>query len=367
MTPFLFHPFTNIFSPLSPATPYWPGCHLIFTLPCPSISPPSFKCTPPFLPHQLNYFLRLQAIEMRNEIHCCAESGNLERARQLAESGANIDEADDQGRTALLLACYHCHFKIVVYLVERGANVAHTDNEGTTALHCASRRGYLPTVRYLLEHGARITERDGDGRTALLYAAHRGQLRVVKYLLSSEGGASITETDDAGNTALLLAAGRCTIFYPPFVQWLLEHGGAQITDVDNRGKSVWSDRAASFSFLSLRLRETYKRNDAGEYVPTANTARLTTMLRAMVLHGGPPESLTAALAPPLQRIVQDGARLRARLPAYLAQRRALVDAHCPLLPPLRALVHGYEEPTTTDEFWATGLGATLQRAKRPRS
>jgi hypothetical protein len=90
------------------------------------------------------------------------------------------------------------------------------------------------------------------------------------------------------------------------------------------------------------------------------------MLRVMVLHGGPPESLTKDLAPPLQQIVQDGARLRARLPAYLVRRRALLDAHCLLLPPLRDLVHGYGEPTTTDKLWATGLGAPLQRAKRSR-
>jgi hypothetical protein len=74
------------------------------------------------------------------------------------------------------------------------------------------------------------------------------------------------------------------------------------------------------------------------------------MLRVMVLHGGPPASLTAKLAPPLQQIVQEGARLRARLPAYLARRRALVGTYCPLLPPLLDLVHGYGEPTTTDEL-----------------
>jgi hypothetical protein len=50
------------------------------------------------------------------------------------------------------------------------------------------------------------------------------------------------------------------------------------------------------------------------------------------------------------RLVQEGARLRARLPAYLAQRRTLLDAHFPLLAPLRAIVTGYQEPI------ATGLG-----------
>jgi hypothetical protein len=122
------------------------------------------------------------------------------------------------------------------------------------------------------------------------------------------------------------------------------------------------------------LKTAYTKNDDGEYdiedgdyVPAyGDTVELTAMLRVMVLHGGPPGSLTAELAPPLQQIVQDGARLRAQLPVYLTQRRALLDAHCPLLPPLQDLVHGYEEPTTTDELWATGLGATLQRARRSR-
>jgi hypothetical protein len=127
------------------------------------------------------------------------------------------------------------------------------------------------------------------------------------------------------------------------------------------------------------LKRAYRKGGNGKYVsidgeyvpdevivPNGEIVTLTAMLRVMVLHGGPPASLTQVLAPPFQKIVQDGARLRARLPAYLTQRRALLDAHCPLLPPLRALVHGYEEPTTTDELCATGLGAPLQRARRSR-
>jgi hypothetical protein len=53
--------------------------------------------------------------------------------------------------------------------------------------------------------------------------------------------------------------------------------------------------------------------------------------------------------------VLKGVRLRARLPAYLAQRRDLL-AHRPLLPPLQHLVSSCEEPTTTDDIWATELG-----------
>jgi hypothetical protein len=54
-------------------------------------------------------------------------------------------------------------------------------------------------------------------------------------------------------------------------------------------------------------------------------------------------------------MVKEGMRLRAGFPAYLTQRRALLDEHCPLIAPLRALISEYEVPTTTEKLWAAGL------------
>jgi hypothetical protein len=85
-------------------------------------------------------------------------------------------------------------------------------------------------------------------------------------------------------------------------------------------------------------------------------AAFTAMFRAMVLHNDPPLKIIDALSPEDSRLADEGARLRAELPAYLVRRRTLLDAHCPLLPPLCILVHGYMELTTTEELWATGLG-----------
>jgi hypothetical protein len=319
----------------------------------------------------LDSYLRMQAIKMSNELHHCASIGDMSSVTELVESGANIDETDEDGKTALLLASEEDHGDIVLYLVERGANVAHTDGRGMTALHYSVAEGEdILTMRYLLEVGASVAERSDNGMTVLLHAAAHGNLEAVQYLLSPEGGASMSESDYAGHTALLRAAGVDIMCQPTMVQWFLEYGGAQITDRNNDGKSVWTVHGPDglpdllkCTYMK-RYNETFVTFD-GEYIPAENTEKVTTMLRVMVLHGGPPESLTADLAPPLQRIVEDGARLRARLPAYLTQRRALLDAHCPLLPPLQAIVHGYEEPTTTDELWATGLGEPLQGVKRP--
>jgi hypothetical protein len=106
-------------------------------------------------------------------------------------------------------------------------------------------------------------------------------------------------------------------------------------------------------------------DDDNPYVYDATA--VTSLLRVMVLRGSPPAELTERLSPEHAQVVEEGARLKVRLPAYLAQRQAFLDAHCPLIPPLQDLMNGYEEPTTMDELWATGLGAARQRAVRPRA
>ena len=84
------------------------------------------------------------------------------------------------------------------------------------------------------------------------------------------------------------------------------------------------------------------------------------MLRVMLLREEPPDpaNFDSSFSLCTARLVQEASQLRARLPAYLVQRRALLDEHCPLIAPLRALVSGYEVPTT-EELWATGLGTAL--------
>jgi hypothetical protein len=69
----------------------------------------------------------------------------------------------------------------------------------------------------------------------------------------------------------------------------------------------------------------------------------------MVLRSDPPQHWRAS--PHYSRVVEEeGARLRAGLPAYLARRRALLTEHTSLIAPLWALASSYEEPTTTEEL-----------------
>jgi hypothetical protein len=160
--------------------------------------------------------------------------------------------------------------------------------------------------------------------------------------LLNESGASLAETDHRGNSALLTAAanGKKTT-----VIWLLEHGGADIAEANNAGQTVWE-------LLTPTI-------DYGVFVKgrKERSAAVTALLRVMVVRGSPPARLVTQLRgdrPEHARVIEEGVRLRAALPAYMVRRRALLDAHCLLIASLRAIVIGYEPgPTTTEELWAT--------------
>jgi hypothetical protein len=244
-------------------------------------------------------------------------------------------------------------------LRERPERITDRDATNRTAMLVAAHAGRLETVKWLLrEGGSHIGEKDNLDCTALQLAAESGKLATVIWLLQ-EGGSSIREANHHGWTALICAAhfGRLEL-----VAWLLEHGGADILNVTNHGYTVWDFLESYLVEHDVEDEDVFDDDDP-EYDATAVTA----LLRVMVLRGDPPAELTTRLAPEHVRVVQEGAMLRASLPAYLTRRQALLDMHCPLIAPIQDLVHGYEMPTSTDELWATGLGAARQRAARPRA
>ncbi|MHB8863397.1 MAG: ankyrin repeat domain-containing protein [Pirellulaceae bacterium] len=135
--------------------------------------------------------------------------GDLQAAQQAIGDGADVNVADENGRTPLMWAAYDGHEAIVATLLHHKARVNERDAEGRTALmYCAS--GAFPgTVRLLLLNGAEIDVRDkAEGFTALMFAAAEGQAEVVKVLLSHDADRTVVDVDGDNAAAFAQRAGH---------------------------------------------------------------------------------------------------------------------------------------------------------------
>eukprot|EP00069_Balaena_mysticetus_P007923 bmy_19451T0 len=125
----------------------------------------------------------------------------------MLDDGVSPEEAtqvDSNGRTGLMVACYH-GFQSVVALLSRCPflDVNQQDKEGDTALMLAAQAGHVPLVSLLINYyaGLDLERRDQRGPTALMKAAMRDRSECVAALLMA--GADLTAVDPVrGKTAL---------------------------------------------------------------------------------------------------------------------------------------------------------------------
>mmetsp|Transcript_7974 Transcript_7974/g.19369 ORF Transcript_7974/g.19369 Transcript_7974/m.19369 type:complete len:96 (-) Transcript_7974:285-572(-) len=86
--------------------------------------------------------------------------GNVGHRRALLASGLDVNYANAQGSTALLVASRLCHAECMYFLLEAGANVNHNDDTGTEALMRVISYGHAECASLLLEAGADVNHAD---------------------------------------------------------------------------------------------------------------------------------------------------------------------------------------------------------------
>ena len=87
-----------------------------------------------------------------------SEEDKLEECRLLIESGANVNDKDNNSMTALMLASIKGYENIVKLLIESGTNVNEKNYDGYTALMWASINGHKNIVKLLIESGANLVK-----------------------------------------------------------------------------------------------------------------------------------------------------------------------------------------------------------------
>ena len=165
-----------------------------------------------------------------------AREGDLECAKLLLESGADVNQPTEYGWTPLLTATNNRHYKLAEYLIEHGADVNRANKGKWTPLYLATDNrnieggdfpvpkpdmDHLEYIKFLLDHGGNPNLQAKDntltrtiftmqwfieaGATPFIRAAQSSDLELLKLLLAH--GADPFIKTDHGDTALTAASG----------------------------------------------------------------------------------------------------------------------------------------------------------------
>lgn len=100
-----------------------------------------------------------------------------QQLRFLVALGADIDAADEEGRTLLhILSISDWNQSLLRTVVDLGASIEKRDRLGRSALHLAAESGSLGILRTLCQAGADLYAEDRSGYTPFFYAALQNQM-----------------------------------------------------------------------------------------------------------------------------------------------------------------------------------------------
>lgn len=135
------------------------------------------------------------------------QSGSIGVVSQIIDAGASLLVSDDYGSTPLMYAVRTGSLEMVDYLLKKlGARgLDNVDELGRSALLIAAEYGEPTIVAKLLSFSPDLLLTDFHGRTALMLAAGGGHTEVCSLLLRRES-ALLRAADDRGDTALEYAA-----------------------------------------------------------------------------------------------------------------------------------------------------------------
>lgn len=115
-------------------------------------------------------------------LHFAVSKGDRKEVERLLDEGADINEKDYGGRTALHKAGLTGRADMAELLIQRGANVHARDEGGYTALHEVKT---VEVAKVLLDNGAKINTKAHRGKTPLFSAISLKNTEVALFLINN--------------------------------------------------------------------------------------------------------------------------------------------------------------------------------------
>jgi ankyrin repeat protein len=145
-----------------------------------------------------------------------AGRGDLGAVQRLLDDGADVDERDARGRTAVTAAALGDHVAIARVLIDAGADVDLQDADRNNALLVTGETGSVAMLREVLRARPNLGATNRYGGVALIPASDRGHVDYVRAILETE--IDVNHVNNLGWTALLEAV-------------ILGDGGAAHTEI----------------------------------------------------------------------------------------------------------------------------------------
>jgi ankyrin repeat protein len=295
-----------------------------------------------------------------------AEDAHWAEIQTLLDAGADVDEPQGDGSTALLWAAYHSDADPARALLAAGADPNATNRLGMTALAEAAGNGAGRIVTMLLDAGAAANVELPEGDTPLMLAARSGTLAGVEALLAHGADVEAVERFH-GETALMWAAAEN---HADVVARLIE-AGADIeaisyefewADLKQAGVASYLPRGGLTALLHAARQNAVEAArvliDRGANPNATNPIGISAMRIALAnAHWDLAKMLLDAGADPNDGAIVEAARSRAYPLTRAAANRPDASSSLELI---RALLeagadpHGVPEQAVSMQYWTIG-------------
>ncbi|MBF8246964.1 MAG: ankyrin repeat domain-containing protein [Rickettsia sp.] len=150
---------------------------------------------------QFLYYSQLNGTELEVLIYASRYDA-IKIAEFAIKSGANVNQQNKKGWTALMSSAYTNSYNVCNLLIKAGADINLTQQNGWTALmFAAATKNSQEVTELLIKLGAIVDQQNDQGETALIIASKFGNISQAKILLKA--GANVNQKDNKGNTSLL--------------------------------------------------------------------------------------------------------------------------------------------------------------------
>ena len=130
------------------------------------------------------------------DLFAAAKSGDLQEARNLLETGADVNATDGITLTALHYAAGMGHKELVELIMGKGGDINARTDEGVTPLYLAAKFDRAAVAKVLVDQGAEVDVKALSGWTPLVMAAINGNLEIAALLLDRGAGINSRDTKD---------------------------------------------------------------------------------------------------------------------------------------------------------------------------